>query len=120
MRHVKSEDIKFKETPSGELLSILVGRHKSSGEAKQQTVAMISLKSGMSSDPHFHKEREESYFFLEGHGIAKIDQTEISIKTGDLIFAAPGERHQFKNAGQSELRYIVFTAPSWIPEDSHS
>ena len=95
MRHLKSEDIKLKETPSGEYFSVLVGRHTSTGASKFQTVAMVVLPPEKSSDPHFHKEREESYFFLQGSGIAIVGETEVSVKAGDLIFSSPGERHQF-------------------------
>lgn len=119
MRHVKSEDINLKETPAGELFSVLVGRHASTGASKFQTVAMVALPPDKSSDPHFHKEREESYFFLQGYGIAIVDSSEVSIKAGDLVFSSPGEKHQFKNTSNEELRYLVFTTPQWIPEDSH-
>jgi len=97
-----------------------VGRHKSSGEAKEQTVALVSLLPGKFSDAHFHKEREESYFFLTGHGIAEVASVSIEIKAGDLIFTSPGEMHRFINTGSVDLKYLVFTAPAWIPEDSHS
>lgn len=120
MRLIKSEDINLKETPAGERFAVLIGRHNSSGAAKQQTVAMVALSPGKSSDTHFHKEREESYFFVEGFGTADIDGQKVSVKAGDLVFAHAGEKHQFINNGSSDLKYIVFTAPSWVPEDSHS
>lgn len=119
MRHVKSEDIKMKETSAGEFFSVLVGRHASSGASKFQTVAIVALPPGRSSDPHFHNEREESYFFLHGYGVAIVGEVEVSVKAGDLIFSSPGEKHQFKNTSSGELRYLVFTTPQWIPEDSH-
>lgn len=116
MRHVKAEDIQLKETPAGELFAVLVGRHSSSGGAKHQTVAMVSLPPKRSSDPHFHSEREESYFFLEGQGCAIVGGAEVQIKAGDLIFSSPGERHEFRNTSESELKYLVFTTPQWIPD----
>lgn len=119
MLQVKSEDIKWKETPTGETIAVLVGRHVSTGEAKEQTVAIVELSPGKSSDPHFHGMREESYYFLEGSGLAKIDDVEVSVKQGDLVFTKPRERHQFINTGMSNLRYLVLTSPTWIPEDSH-
>ncbi len=118
MWHVKGNEIKLKETPSGELFSVLVGRHESSGASKEQTVALVELPPYKSSDPHFHKEREESYYFISGQGRAMIDQKEVDISTGDLVFSRPGQTHQFINTGSLPLRYLVFTSPQWIPTDS--
>ena len=118
MRHVKSEDILLKESPAGELFSVLVGRHESTGASKHQTVAMVVLPEGKSSDPHYHKEREESYFFLAGEGVAVVGGAEVKVNAGDLIFSYPGEKHQFFNMGTTELRYIVITTPQWVPADS--
>lgn len=72
------------------------------------------------SSEHFHQNREESYYFLEGVGIAKIGEEEVHVKKGDLVFSRPGELHQFENKGDERLKYLVFTSPQWIPEDSHS
>ncbi len=119
MWHVKSEDIKMKSTPSGELFSVLVGRHESTGAAKEQTVAIVDVHQDKKSDPHFHKEREESYYFLSGVGIAKIGDKEVNVKAGDLVFSRPGQLHEFVNIGNTEMKYLVFTSPQWTPEDSH-
>lgn len=40
------------------------------------------------------------------------------IQAGVLVYAAPSEKHQFIDDGNEPLRYLVITAPSWIPEDS--
>jgi mannose-6-phosphate isomerase-like protein (cupin superfamily) len=120
MRHIKSEDIHLKETPAGEHFAVLVGRHASSGAAQLQTVAMVVLPPHKSSDPHYHKEREESYYFLSGQGTATIGDSEVNVKAGDLIFTSPGEKHQFRNTGGEELKYLVFTNPQWVPQDSFS
>lgn len=119
MWHVKSEDIEMKNTPSSELFSVLVGRHESTGAAKKQTVAIVEVPTGMKSDSHYHKKREESYYFLSGVGLAKIEDTEAKVKAGDLVFTKPGQAHEFINTGDINLTYLVFTSPQWIPEDSH-
>lgn len=118
MWHVKGNEISLKETPSGELFSVLVGRHQSSGASKEQTVAIIELPPYKSSDAHFHKEREESYYFISGQGRARIDKEEVDVNNGDLIFSRPGQVHQFTNTGDIPLKYLVFTSPQWIPSDS--
>jgi len=118
MRHIRSEEIKFSKTPGGEGISLLVGRHPKHGHSQTHTIALVQLEVGQSSESHFHKEREESYFFLSGYGEAIVSGQTLEIKAGDLIHTMPGERHQFINIGKEVLRYLIVTAPPWVPEDS--
>jgi|GEM_PF-911459 len=119
MRHLKGKELDFREgIGSAERISILVGRHAQHGLSQTHTVSLIELDSGTSSDRHFHKEREESYYFLDGHGSATIDNYQINVEKGDLIHTFPNEEHIFTNTGDTKLKYLVITAPSWIPADS--
>lgn len=119
MRLVDSKAVLFKEASPGEHFSILAGRHNQHGQTKNHTVALVELMPGHASAPHFHREREESYFFLEGSGVAKIDGTEVEIGQGKMLTTTPGEKHEFLNNSESPLKYLVITAPAWTPEDSH-
>ena len=103
---------------SGEHFRVLVGRHEKHGAAKHHTVAMVELDPGVTSAPHFHKEREESYFIVSGVGSATIGDETVAVQAGDLVHARPGEKHSFLNSGELPMRYLVITAPSWIPDDS--
>ena len=96
----------------------MVGRHQSAGASSQQTVALVELAPFNSSEAHFHKRSEESYYFISGHGLARIDDQEVIVTEGDLVFSKPGQIHQFINTGNISLKYLVFTSPQWIPEDS--
>jgi mannose-6-phosphate isomerase-like protein (cupin superfamily) len=119
MRHITSESVHLLPIEgSVEKMSILVGRHAKHGSSKTHTVAIIELAPGASSDPHFHKEREESYYFIEGRGRSIVDQQVVSVKKGDLIHTFPGEQHSFVNTEDLPLRYLVITAPAWVPTDS--
>lgn len=95
-----------------------MGRHERHGASKTHTVGIVRLKPSQSSDPHFHKEREESYYFLSGTGIAEVGEKTVEVQKGDLIHAMPGEKHQFKSSSSDPLEYLIITAPSWVPEDS--
>ena len=107
--------------PGGtEAIRVLVGRHETAGAFKQHTVCLVELKVGASSTPHFHRDREESYFVLSGDGEAVMDGQRVEVSAGVLLASRPGQRHHFVNTGSMPLRYLVFTAPSWIPEDSHA
>lgn len=119
MRLIRKNEVKFRGQENEERVAILVGRHEVHGASKHCTLALVELAPGVSSHPHFHKEREESYFILGGTGKAIIGNEEVKIQEHDCLFAGPGEKHQFINTGTSLLRYLVMTAPAWIPEDSH-
>jgi len=108
----------FKKSSFGDNISILLGRHQSQGGSETHTVVVVELEPEQSIDPHFHKEREESFYFLEGNGIAIIDEFEISIGAENLIFVRRFERHQIKNSGAIPLKFLVITAPQWVHEDS--
>lgn len=121
MRLIESvHNVKFKTLSDGEMFSVLVGRHESVGASEHHTVAIVKLPIGGKSEEHFHKEREESYFIIFGKGEVFIDGKSSKIKSGTLIHTKPNERHRFNNTGESELSYLVITAPRWVPDDSHS
>ena len=114
------EDVEFKAFPGGDLFSVLVGRHESTGSSKHHTVAIVNLPEGVESDEHFHKEREESYFIITGSGSGVIDGKVFPVQRGSLVYTKPNEKHKFVNEGKEEFKYLIITSPVWIPEDSHS
>ncbi|MGE0171851.1 MAG: cupin domain-containing protein [Oligoflexales bacterium] len=115
---VRGENSEFIRRESGEHFRVLLGRHEKHGGTRHHTVAMVELDPGATSEPHLHKEREESYFVVNGAGFATIDSETATIKAGDLIYAKPGQKHSFTNKGDSPMRYLVITAPCWSPDDS--
>jgi mannose-6-phosphate isomerase-like protein (cupin superfamily) len=118
MFFVRGENLEIGRQKSGEHFRVLVGRHEKHGATKHHTVVMVELDPGVTSATHFHKEREESYFIVSGAGSATIGGETVSVQAGDLVYARPGEKHSFSNERALPLRYLVITAPSWIPEDS--
>jgi mannose-6-phosphate isomerase-like protein (cupin superfamily) len=120
MKHVNLKTCPLKESISGEKFQVVIGRHEKHGSTKNHTIAVVEIAIGCNSDIHFHKEREESYYFISGHGLAQIGDNKIEIIAGDLVYAPPLDKHQFFNRGTEPLRYMVITAPSWIAEDSWS
>ena len=120
MHFIRKNEARFRGEAHEERVAVLVGRHPNHGASKQQTVAIVELSPGAQSNAHFHKEREETYFILDGQGKALIAGNEIEIQAGDCLFAEPNESHQFIGEGKVPLRYLVLTTPAWVPEDSHS
>lgn len=54
---------------------------------------------------HAH-EWEHEVFILKGSGKLVTEKEEKSLKEGDIVFVSPQTRHQFKNSGQEELRFL--------------
>jgi quercetin dioxygenase-like cupin family protein len=55
----------------------------------------------------FHKhEWEHEVFILEGTGVLVGEDRETKFETGDAIFVAPNEKHQFKNNSRKTLKFL--------------
>ena len=55
--------------------------------------------------PHSHPV-EETIFYIEGRGIARIGEREIRIKPGTLLVIPPGTVHSSIREGLEPLRYL--------------
>ena len=49
---------------------------------------------------------EHEVFVLEGRGTIEENGTIHEIKSGDVLFVCPDEIHQFKNTGESSLKFL--------------
>jgi quercetin dioxygenase-like cupin family protein len=55
----------------------------------------------------FHRHSwEHEVFILEGEGLVVNEQTENKVKAGYVIFIPRNEKHQFKNTGESLLKFL--------------
>lgn len=100
-------------------VTILGGKEKEHGDLAKHTVAIVQLNPGQKLDQHFHREREESYLVLSGHGTITVDSTVVAISVGDFVSVYPGEQHEIQAAQNNGLEYLVITAPSWTLDDVH-
>lgn len=66
---------------------------------------------------HYHRKRESIFFVLQGKGKAIIEGKEYDIEPNTVIYIPPGEKHAFRNIGNTEMRMLeCFTHPP-IPAD---
>ncbi len=75
---------------------------------------IIVLRKGDELGAHYHKEVEETFYFLEGSGIMKIGDTEYTIEKGDAFRIEANEIHNI--IAKSEIRVIFIKCP-FLPED---
>ncbi len=56
--------------------------------------------------PKHHHPYEHEVYILSGQGEVLQGDEPRSIRTGDVIYIAPDEVHQFRNSGQEPLRFL--------------
>ena len=56
--------------------------------------------------PRHSHDYEHEVFVLEGDGVVFEGNEQHKFKAGDVIFVEPNEVHQFRNAGQSPMRFL--------------
>jgi len=61
--------------------------------------------------PHFHKQHVDSFYVLEGELELTVDGETVHARTGDLVHAAPGVVHSFKNSSRERARFLNVHAP---------
>lgn len=73
--------------------------------AERFAMRMFELEPEGHTPLHSHK-WEHEVFVLEGEGVVLGASGETTIKHGDVVFMPPEERHQFKNTGEGNLRFL--------------
>jgi len=71
------------------------------------------------SSHHYHKERTEVYYIVEGEAVITLDGEERKLVVGDRLTINPGQKHQVHNESTKPLAIIVSCEPSWSYLDSH-
>lgn len=69
--------------------------------------------------PKHHHPYEHEVFVLEGEGVVLEGDEEHPIRAGDVVYVAPDEVHQFRNTGQSALKFLCLvphTEPDQAPQ----
>ena len=61
--------------------------------------------------PHFHKQHVDSFYVLEGELEVTVAGERVLAQAGDLVHAAPGVVHSFKNSSPERVRFLNVHAP---------
>ena len=76
------------------------------------TLGVATLPPGGAMREHRHVQ-EEVYLVLEGSGLVRVEDEELSVEAGTAVFI-PGGLHSCENTGASDLRVAyVFAADSF-------
>ncbi len=105
MRVFTYTDVEAKDADEG--ASKLKVRWLITGEMGAPNFAMRLFEMGPSGNSPLHTHPwEHEVFILEGEGVVVGEDKERKFKTGDVVFVAPNEKHQFKNNSSKALRFL--------------
>ena len=101
---VNSVEQSVVEMPGAENCKVrqLVGKNV---EAPNFAMREFEVAPGGFTPRHSHPYEHEIYI-LAGNGVAVEGSTEHEIKSGDVIYVAPDDIHQFKNTGDQPLKFL--------------
>ena len=79
--------------------------------AENIAMRMFELKPGGHTPLHTHT-HEHEVFIVEGEGAFVFEGEEHRFGTEDVIFVPPNKEHQFRNTGNSVLRFLCIISAS--------
>lgn len=86
---------------------------------KGMSVASGYLEPRCTARRHFHREIEEVYIIIDGHGRLYIDDEVHCIAPGDTAFIAPGRTHALENISHfNRLEVVAVCSPPYSDDDT--
>ena len=76
-------------------------------------VANVHVTHIMDSQKHYHEHCSEIYYILEGSGFLELDDKEVPLRPGLLVFIPPGVTHR----GRGDFRTLIVGVPAQDPKD---
>lgn len=92
--------------------------HPSFSSTRNQSLAEATVPVGATTQAHLHPQSEEIYYLLRGAALMRIESETSTLKSGDAVVIAPGQRHQIRNISDEELVFLCCCAPAYSHEDT--
>lgn len=110
------------ETKDTSLIREIV--HPTNSHAQKQSLAEATVASGATTQAHFHAHSEEIYFVLCGEAIFRTenergDVEQSTLMAGVAVVIAANRKHQIRNSGTQELRFLCCCAPPYSHDDTY-
>ena len=86
------------------------------GSLKSIGFAWVEVIPGAESPLHFHKETDELYFIVRGHGQMTMNGETTEVGPGATIAIPIGVPHSIRS-GSSGLDFVAVTCPPYDPDD---
>jgi mannose-6-phosphate isomerase-like protein (cupin superfamily) len=110
------------KAPDGSEIRLLIDHSHGAGRA---SLVEVTLLAGQVSRPVWHRQVEEIWYVLEGHGqvwrcpfgIDPASVEPLAVGPGDALTIPTRWRFQFSTSSGEGLRFLCFTTPPWPGAD---
>ena len=109
------------ETKDTSLIREIV--HPINSHAQNQSLAEATVAPSATTQAHFHTYSEEIYFVLCGEAVFRMEDEcgnveQSTLVAGAAVIIAPDRKHQIRNCGTQELRFLCCCAPPYSHDDT--
>ena len=106
MKHIASNDrVPAAISVEGAVDVKKAGLITAADESPTSAMRLFEIGPGGNTPYHVH-DWEHVVYILEGKGTLKTENGDAEFYAGDSLLAAPGEKHNFVNPGDSPLRFL--------------
>ena len=75
------------------------------------SIAQARVKPGETTRWHKLENTTERYVILSGTGLAEVGQLSQTVKSGDTVIIAPGDKQRITNSGPDDLVFLAICSP---------
>ena len=75
------------------------------------SIAQARVKPGETTRWHKLDNTTERYVILSGTGLAEVGQLSQTVKSGDTVIIAPGDKQRITNTGPDDLVFLAICSP---------
>lgn len=90
---------------------------RTTSQITQCSLAEETLPAGCAVTPHRHREIEEIYYIVSGHGMMTVGDEAREIQAGDAVYIPRGHRHTLENTGSEPMKILLVCGPAFFYED---
>jgi mannose-6-phosphate isomerase-like protein (cupin superfamily) len=105
----KTKPLVIKLESSDKYLRLLAGKPQTAG----MRAGLVILKPGEEIGEHSTESKEESLVILSGNAkIQCVGHPDFSAAAGSLVYIPPHTRHNVRNVGKGQLKYVYIVSPA--------
>lgn len=75
------------------------------------SVNVVKVPAGIAIGRHRHPQQLETVWIIRGNAILTLDQTEVSLRDGQIIAIPMGLEHALRNEGPAVVELLTFFTP---------
>ena len=91
----------------GQIRTLIEERHQAAGEIHHLEITDARL--------HYHERTDEFYYILSGQGRMQLDDREIELHEGVVVYVPRGTKHR----AWGDLKVLVVCIPAGVLQDVH-